>query len=262
MSKRVFAAAIAAAGLIGSVAVAEPAAAPAAAAAPVARAPSPVSWYGDPSAPDISGVWVRTDSGAASATSKEGWLPWPPPLKPAFASVWKKRLADATAGTRTDDPVRACLPPGMPRFITGTNGPLQIIQTPGRATLYRDGVPVRRIWTDGRSQPAAKDVEEFSNGNAVGRYVGAELVTDVIGVKDYPIDSTGVPHSPSLRIVERYRRIDAKTLRVTVTLTDPLAFTRPMTSVVTYAALDDPRWEPREFICTPSTNYHPEKYVR
>ena len=30
-----------------------------------AKAPSAVSWYGDPSAPDISGVWVRNDVGAA-----------------------------------------------------------------------------------------------------------------------------------------------------------------------------------------------------
>ena len=243
--------------VMASGAVAQPAA------PPVVRPPSPVSWYGDPSAPNISGVWVRRDTAiAGTAGSKEGWQSWPPPLKPQFAEIWRKRVADAAAGTRTDDPVRACLPPGIPRFMTGTNGPLQIVQTPGRVTLYRDGVPVRRVWTDGRAQPAAKDLEEFSNGNAIGRYVGQELVTDVIGIKNQPIDGTGVPHSPALKVEERFRRIDAKTLQVTVTLTDPVAFTRPMTSVVTYVLHDDPLWEPREFICTPATNYYPEKYVR
>ncbi|WP_293882058.1 hypothetical protein [Sphingomonas sp.] len=257
MPKRLITAAFAASMLAGSAAVAQTAT------LPVVRPPSQLSWYGDPSAPDISGVWIRNKAAATGAgVSKEGWLPWPPPLKPELADVWKKRVADNAVGKRTDDPVRACLPPGMPRFITGTNGPMQIIQTPGRVTLYRDGIPVRRVWTDGRAQPAAKDLEDFSNGNAVGRYVGPELVTDLIGVKDYPIDGTGVPHSPSLKIVERYHRIDAKTLRVTVTLTDPLAYTRTMTSVTTYTALDDPHWEPREFICTPSTNYYPDKYVR
>ena len=257
MLKRFTAAAIVAVGLAGT-ALAQPAPN-----RPVVRPPSPVSWYGDPSAPDISGVWVRSDVTATGASaSKEGWLPWPPPLKPKFAEIWKKRVADTATGTRTDDPVRGCLPPGMPRFITGTNGPMQIIQTPGRVTMYRDGIPVRRVWTDGRAQPAVKDVEDFSNGNAVGRYVGSELVNDVIGMKDYPIDGTGVPHSPSLKIEERFRRIDAKTLRVTVTQTDPSAYTRTMTSVVTYTALDNALWEPREFICTPATNYYPEKYVR
>jgi hypothetical protein len=223
-------------------------------------APAVVSWYGDPSAPNISGVWVRTD--AAERGSKEGWKPWPPPLKGAFAATWKKRVAEAAAGKRTDDPARGCLPPGMPRFMTGTNGPLLIIQTPGRVTLYRDGAPVRRVWLDGRSNPQPDDLEDFSNGNAIGHYEGQELVTEIIGIKDYPIDSTGMPHSEKLKIVERLHRVDEQTLRADITLTDPLAYARPMTTTVTYKALNDPLWEPREFICTPGTNYHPDRYVR
>ena len=233
---------------------------------PVAPAPAEqLSWYGDAGVPNLSGVWKRVDpSGTyASATqSKEGWRPWPPPLKAPFAVVWQKRVADAAVGTRTDDPVRGCLPPGMPRYMSGATGPLLIIQTPGRVTLYRDGDPVRRIWVDGRSQPKTTSLESFSNGNAIGRYDGPDLITDVVGIKDEPIDGTGVPHSEDLRIMERYHRVDANTLLVTVTLTDPAAYAEPMTTTVTYATLNDPLWEPREFICTPLTNYHPDVYVR
>ena len=39
-------------------------------------------------------------------------------------SVWRKRVTDVAAGTRTDDPIRACLPPGMPHFIAGSTTPL------------------------------------------------------------------------------------------------------------------------------------------
>ncbi len=237
--------------------------------APAPLPPEKLSWNGDLAAPDLSGVWVRADparaqdaaASAAKNSSKEGWQPWPPPLTPEFAAVWQKRVADAETGKRTDDPIRSCLPPGVPRFVTGTNGPLLIIQTPGRVTMYREGDPVRRIWLDGRSQPKAADVESFSNGNAVGHYEGGDLVTDIIGFKDYPIDGTGVPHSDDLKVVERYRRVDAKTLVVQVELTDPAAYTTPMTTTVTYAALDDPLWEPKEFVCTPGTDYHPETYV-
>jgi hypothetical protein len=229
---------------------------------PAPLPPKPVSWYGDPGSPDISGVWVRADTASPASRSKEGWLPWAPPLKAAYAATWKKRVADEAVGKRTDDPVRTCLPPGMPRFITGTNGPLQIIQTPGRVTMYRDGEPVRRIWVDGRANPAAKDLENFSNGNAIGHYDGTDLVTEVAGLRtEYPIDSTGVPHSEDLKIVERYHRIDATTLKVDVTLTDPVALTRAMTTTVTYKALGDPLWEPKEFLCTPVTGYHPDVYV-
>ncbi len=219
------------------------------------------SWDGDPKSPDLSGVWVRVEQ-AAGPGSREGWLPWPPPLKPAFAATWRKRVSDAAAGTRADDPVRGCLPPGMPRFMTGMTGPLLIIQTPGRVMLYRDGVPVRRIWLDGHPNPPAKDLESFFGGNAIGRYQGGELVTEVVGVKDQPIDSTGIPHSDDLKIVERFHRVNATTLRVDLTLTDLTAFTWPMTSSVTYRMYGDPLWEPREFLCTPNTNFYPERYVK
>ena len=217
-------------------------------------APEKLSWNGDPKAPDISGVWARVDAPVAANASKEGWG--------KYAETWRKRVADMAAGTRTDDPVRGCLPPGMPRYVTGTKGPMLIIQTPGRVMMYRDGDPVRRIWLDGRPFPDAKDLESFSNGNARGRYQGGDLVTEIVGIKDQPIDSTGVPHSDDLKISERYHRVDAGTLRVTVTLTDPTAYTRPIVSTVTYRAYDDPRWEPKEFICTPKTNYHPDVYVQ
>ena len=227
--------------------------------------PTPASealnWYGDPKAPNLSGVWVRVATLDTSG-SKEGWSPWPPPLKPAFAAIWKKRVADAAAGTRTDDPVRGCLPPGMPRFMTGMTGPMLIIQTPGRVMVYRDGIPTRRIWLDGHPNPAPKDLESFYGGNAVGRYQGGDLMTEVVGITDQPIDATGVPHSDALKIVERFHRIDAKTLPVTITLTDATAYTRPMTSTVTYTSYGDPLWEPREFLCTPKTDFHPERFVR
>jgi hypothetical protein len=231
-------------------------------------APEHLNWYGDASAPNLSGVWVRDqasdDVGASGSgrKSKEGWRPWPPPLKGTFAAVWRKRVADAAAGKRSDDPIRGCLPAGMPRYMTGSSLPLLIIQTPGRVTLYRDGNPVRRIWLDGRTLPKPADLEDFYNGNAIGHYEGVDLVTEIAGIKDEPIDSSGVPHSEKLKITERFHRVDENTLRVQITLTDPLAYAHALTSVVTYKALSDALWEPREFICKPQIDYHPEAYVQ
>ena len=236
-------------------------AAPVLSQAPLLRPTEKLNWHGDAKAPDLSGVWVRVD-GPGASKSKEGWLPWPPPLKPPFAATWAKRVADAAAGTRSDDPVQGCLPGGMPRVMSGMTGPMLLLQTPGRVMIYRDGIPVRRIWLDGRPFPAQKDLESFSNGTAMGHYEGADLVTEVRGIRDQPIDATGVPHSDDLRITERFHRVDADTLRVDITLTDPTAYTAPLKTSVTYAASKDPRWEPREFLCTPKTDYHPDAYVR
>ena len=224
--------------------------------------PEKLDWHGDAAAPDISGVWVRVPTTNAAGKSPEGYLPWPPPLKDPYAATWHKRVADGAAGTRTDDPVMGCQPAGMPRFMAGMTGPMLIIQTPGRVMFYRDGLPVRRVWLDGRPMALAKDIEAFSNGNAMGHYVGGDLVTDVAGIRDQPIDATGVPHSDSLRITERLHRVDANTLKVEVTLTDPLAYKAPLRTTVLYRKSDDPRWEPHEFLCKPKTDYHPEIMVR
>ena len=231
--------------------------------APAASTPEALSWYGDPSAPDISGLWVRTDEGILPSGSKEGWTPWPPPLKPAYAAIWKQRVAAAAAGTRTDDPIQRCVPPGMPRFIAGSNGPLQISQLPGLVMLYRDTAAygLRRIWLDRSALPDAKDLENFPHGNSVGHYEGSDLLTEVTGISDRPIDSTGIPHSNALTIRERYHRVDATTLRVEVTLTAPIAFTHPIKTTVIYHRYADPKWEPKEFFCTPMTDYHPDRFV-
>lgn len=225
-------------------------------AAPPVAAADTVSWYGDPGAPDISGVWVMRPT---PGPSREGWAPWPPPLRGDFAAIYAKRVANG--GQRTDDPVRACLPPGMPRFMTGMTGALLIVQTLGRVTLSRAGLPVRRIWTDGRSLPPPKNLEPFFGGNSVGHYDGATLVTEVAGLRDQPLEATGVPHSDDLRLTERFRRVDKMTLVVDVTATDPTAFATVMTTHVTFTASTDPRWEPREVLCTPTTDFHPDQYV-
>jgi hypothetical protein len=230
---------------------------------PSLLAPEALSWHGDLTTPDISGVWVRSDTGAASKTdSKEGWQPWPAPLKGKYAALYKQRVTAAAAGKRNDDPISFCLPPGMPRYMSGTNTALLIIQTPGRVMLYRDHAPVRRIWLDGRGNPGPDDLEEFFNGNAIGHYEGTDLVTEVIGIKLQPIDSSGVPHSDKLKVAERFHRLDAQTLSVEITLTDSDAYTRPMKSTVIYKSFNSGLWEPKEFICTPETSFHPDFYVQ
>jgi hypothetical protein len=233
--------------------------------APKPPSPTPserLNWNGDPGSPDISGVWVLAEAPAKPGVSKEGWRPWPAPLKGTFADSWKKRVADEAAGKRTDDPIVGCVPPGMPRFITAAKGALLIIQSHQRVTMSRDTEGPRRIWLDGRAFPEPGDFEPFPKGTAIGRYDGADLVIESRGFfTTMPIDSTGIPHSDQMKIVERYHRADPRTLTVELTVTDPLALTKPLISMVTYKRVEDPLWEPGEFVCTPKTDYHPERYV-
>ena len=42
------------------------------------------------------------------------------------------------------------------------------------------------------------------------------------------MDARGTPHSSDMRVEERFRRIDYGHLEVTVTITDPKTFTKPI----------------------------------
>jgi hypothetical protein len=87
-------------------------------------------------------------------------------------------------------------------------------------------------------------------GDSVGHYEGPELVIDVTGFNDEQswLDSAGHPHSDQLHLLERYRRLNANTMRYTVTIEDPKAYTRPWSTSYIYRV--NPGTEIMEYWCT------------
>ena len=56
----------------------------------------------------------------------------------------------------------------------------------------------------------------------MGKWEGDTFVVDSVGFDDRTwLDKFGYPHSDEMRLQERYRRIDATTLELTMVLTDP-----------------------------------------
>ena len=81
---------------------------------------------------------------------------------------------------------------------------------------------------DGRTLPALEDTYPKWNGYSVGRREGDTLVVDSVGFDERTwLDKFGYPHSEEMRLEERYRRIDANTLELTMTVFDPVAYTEP-----------------------------------
>jgi hypothetical protein len=67
-------------------------------------------------------------------------------------------------------------------------------------------------------------------GYSVGRWDGDALVVDSVGFNDRTwLNNRGYPHTESLRMTERYRRIDFGHLEIEATLRDPGAYSRPWT---------------------------------
>jgi hypothetical protein len=81
---------------------------------------------------------------------------------------------------------------------------------------------------DGRSHPPADELEPTFMGHSIGKWEGDTLVVDTVGLRNEPwLDGRGHVSSKQMRIVERYQRLDQDTLKVELTIIDPIAFTKP-----------------------------------
>jgi len=119
-------------------------------------------------------------------------------------------------------------PTGFPRIMLYELRPFQIVQTPNQVLmLYMFEKRWRVIWTDGRALPTDPDPRWY--GYSVGRWVDDyTLVVQTVGTDDRTwLDNAGNPHSNSLRTEERYHRVNQGTMELTVTLDDPLVYTKP-----------------------------------
>ncbi len=125
-------------------------------------------------------------------------------------------------------PSLICLPDGVPHADLLPE-PFKIIQTPIEILfLYEVETMFRQIFVDGRKLPA--DPSPTWLGYSVGKWDGDTLVVDSIGFNDQSwLDAGGHGHSEDLRVEERFHRRDFGHMDVTVTMTDPKIFTKPVT---------------------------------
>jgi len=123
-------------------------------------------------------------------------------------------------------------PTGFPRIVLYELRPFQIVQTSNQVLiLYMFEKRWRVIWTDGRALPTNPDPRWY--GYSVGRWIDdSTLVVNTVGTDDRTwLDNAGNPHSNSLRVEERYHRVNRQTMELTVTLEDPVVYTKPWVAV-------------------------------
>lgn len=121
-----------------------------------------------------------------------------------------------------------------PPMVSGTyNNNLQIVQSPGYVVIFNEMVHSARIIpTDGR--PHVK-LPQWS-GDSRGRWEGDTLVVETINFKR----ETSLPGSTAgTKVVERFTRADAKTIRYEFTVSDPEAYTQPWTAMMPLREIDD-----------------------
>jgi hypothetical protein len=124
-----------------------------------------------------------------------------------------------------------CLTDGVPiPYWTGYNNNVQIVQTPTHMMIFGELYHNRRVIPlDGR-QPSG--LPQWL-GESRGRWAGNTLIVETANFADkakYWWATSWRASRPTLRLVERFTRLDAETIDYEFTMEDPAMFTRPWTA--------------------------------
>jgi hypothetical protein len=201
--------------------------------------------------PDLSGKWKT----ATSSVSPMRLTTW-------GTERWEyNKLPRGNGGRPELDPMMHCYLPGLARLgpplqvppksvvvrIEGVNVPapegpsafdaIQIAYAPNRVLIvYNYNQEYRQIYTDGRTHPESVEDDPYSrwwNGFSTGTWNGDTFVVTTTNLKDETwLDNLG-HEGRQVRIVERFQRIDADTLQIDRTITDPVALAQPYTTTAT-----------------------------
>jgi hypothetical protein len=136
------------------------------------------------------------------------------------------------------NPTLNCLPDGVPKGDLLPE-PFKVIHSAGVIVLlYEVETTFRQVFMDGRKLPL--DPSPTWQGYSIGHWEGDTLVIETTGFNDRSwLDARGTPHSEALRVEERFRRRDFGHMDLTITLTDPKTFTRPITFSVVEELMPD-----------------------
>jgi hypothetical protein len=168
--------------------------------------------------PDLTGLWI-----SQAADISVLLLPGQEIALTPYGAERYRQLDMASS------PSYKCLPYGPTRGLQSTN-PFQVIQTSDLIAIITEHIDYRMIYMDGRGHP--EDILEYPEwmGHSTGRWDGDTLVVDTIGMREETwLDTAGFEHSAKLRITERFQKTGPDTLRLTVTIDDPVFYSKPFT---------------------------------
>jgi hypothetical protein len=237
--------------------------------------------------PDLSGVWMRADSGppreGRGGGSQTGapidvvTEPFPfdpngPPVAAFFEAgqnmegglpytPWAKEIKDKRLELKArDNPDANCFPMGFLQFHQQPQ-PRKIIQTKKMILIeYEANYGLRHIYLDGRKLPPQGDPQPWWYGYSVGHWEDGDLVVETNNLRgaedsefDGWLDVNGSPYSEQAKITERFRRPTFGHLQIDFTVDDPKAYTKPWTVRIDQRILPDQ--ELIEFICNENQQF-------
>ena len=212
----------------------------------------------------LAGVW---DAGGGRGIQARGAVSMPSdgapehrlPFTPAGEAAFKESkpgwgVTEVAPGL-INDPTNICDPGGFPRADLSELRTQEIVQLPDHVLiLYQFQRVWRTIWTDGRALP--QDPESRWYGYSVGRWIDDyTFVVQTTGMDERTwVDNAGRRHSgAALKVEERFHRADRDTLELTVTIDDPVYYTKPWVAMDKFSLLlMPPGFDIREHFCSAS----------
>lgn len=205
--------------------------------------------------PDWSGTWQMqgpTVFDAATVQPRTGRAGEPrvrefPPYNAEYEALYKTHI-ELVAQASFPDPVSTCgTPHGFPRMMNLPDV-YEFAVTPDKVVILGENGPnILRVYTDGRSQPAAQDSWPTYSGSSVGHWEGDTLVFTTVSLKgwsgkDVIVDRTGLVLSDASRVATRMRRVDEMTMEAQMVITDAKALTAPWSVTKRYRKLPAGTW--------------------
>ena len=183
--------------------------------------------------PDLSGIWQALNSASWNLEDHNAEDGVPAGLSVVVGGSIPYRddaLAQRQANHEnraTDDPVRQCFLPGVPRIMY-MPFPFRIVQTPDHVVMmFEFAHAVRIVYTDGSPHPLPND---FWMGDSRGHWEGGTLVIDTTHFNDRTwFDAAGNYHGNQLHVVERLTPRGDDHILYEATIEDPEVFTEPWT---------------------------------
>lgn len=187
--------------------------------------------------PDLSGAWLRRDGIQSVSNSdiggkkrgKEEDIPYQPWALQKTLSETPPTGPDAQAEKTTDPWILYCEPPGLVR-VYDEPGRVKFVQLPDTVYVFHEVMQQFRVVRLNSKHEDDPDPSWW--GDSIGWYEnGDTLVIDTIGTNGLTwLDQLGHPTTEKFHLIERYQRVDAKTMNFDITVDDPGAYTKPFQS--------------------------------
>ena len=184
---------------------------------------------------DFSGVWNHPYVPDMSVTNKRDPSIQAGPSPLPYTPAGLKNIQDYDP-VKNGDYTGMCMPFGFMRSINSPY-PIQIMQNDQFVAFLFEQSSWFHVakFTDKHSD----DPNPTWFGESIAKWDGDTLVIDTVGFNGWTrLDTKGDPHSDKLHLVQRFTRTDAGHMHYTVTVDDPVNYTKPWTNDRTFTLMN------------------------